>query len=50
MSVNVRAAFVITQHAVKQMKAQSPQGGRIISQYRMRVRIAHIIMDGQLIS
>ena len=31
MSVNVRAAFIITQHAVRQMKSQSPQGGRIIN-------------------
>jgi NAD(P)-dependent dehydrogenase (short-subunit alcohol dehydrogenase family) len=31
MAVNVRACFMITQAAVKQMKQQSPQGGRIIS-------------------
>lgn len=31
MSVDVRAAFMITQEAVRQMKSQIPQGGRIIS-------------------
>ena len=31
MAVNVRACFMITQAAVKQMRAQSPQGGRIIN-------------------
>lgn len=31
ISIDVRAAFVITQEAVRQMKLQVPQGGRIIS-------------------
>ncbi|KAL7409797.1 short-chain dehydrogenase/reductase SDR [Mrakia frigida] len=31
MSVDVRAAFMITQEAVRQMKSQIPQGGRIIN-------------------
>jgi len=32
MAVNVRAAFLITQEAVRQFKVQVPQGGRIISE------------------
>ncbi|CDZ98581.1 Reductases with broad range of substrate specificities [Phaffia rhodozyma] len=30
-ALNVRGAFMMTQEAVRQMKAQSPQGGRIIN-------------------
>ncbi|KAL7413109.1 short-chain dehydrogenase/reductase SDR [Mrakia frigida] len=31
MAVNVRAAFLITQEAVRQFKVQQPQGGRLIN-------------------
>ena len=31
VAVNLTAAFLCTQHAIRQMKAQSPQGGRIIN-------------------